>query len=353
MPPRGDTVQILQSTLQTAISQRGRYYKQVLSLAFRFEADDTQANRDTGNFQNILKALKLYEAVELVLSAGDPTPGWTLTDKLRTLLVTRHKIDGRVLVIIHYAGHGALNASDKLIFLANPNSPTSLSYDGSLSILENDDYTQDTDVIIILDSCYSGTAARAMDIKDRSIEIVASVGYDQQALGNSSQLARLQNKTFTSRLADEVAKQVGQGVTSVSLAELVTRLRETSHQQRKPVYRLKVGTTAIRVPNQGSTSVAPHLRLTGDQRRQMSVSQPLSGSSSTPSAQNLTALFKVHTNTDNPTGEVSNFLLYITMIKLTNSLAYSQPCRLGTQLRPCVRNRDCRSVQDRLGCLDS
>lgn len=50
-----------------------------------------------------------------------------------------------------------------------------------------------------------GIATRGIDGQKRSVEIIASVGHDHKALGNPSDLARIVNRTFTSRLVDEVA----------------------------------------------------------------------------------------------------------------------------------------------------
>lgn len=51
------------------------------------------------------------------------------------------------------------------------------------------------------------------------------MGLEQSTLGNSSDLARIQNCTFTSRLADEVARSIGrEDFTSISFAEAVDEL---------------------------------------------------------------------------------------------------------------------------------
>ena len=86
-------------------------------------------------------------------------------------------------------------------------------------------------------SSSSSTAAmvgvtRGIDGQKRRSEIIASMGHDQKALGNPSDLARIVNRTFSSRLVGEVAKRVGRAaradVTSISFAEVVDEFRRTS-----------------------------------------------------------------------------------------------------------------------------
>ena len=75
---------------------------------------------------------------------------------------------------------------------------------------------------LILDCCVSGMPSRGTEWRNRSVEIIASTGLEQSALGNSSDLARIQNCTFTSRLADGVARSIGrEDVTSIFFAEVV------------------------------------------------------------------------------------------------------------------------------------
>lgn len=72
----------------------------------------------------------------------------------------------------------------------------------------DDESFRNADLILILDSCFAGTETRDFDSGDRSVEMIASVEYDHSALGNSSDYARIQNSTFTSRLAVEVAQRL-------------------------------------------------------------------------------------------------------------------------------------------------
>lgn len=140
-----------------------------------------------------------------------------------------------------------------------------------------------TDVILILDCYYSGTVARALSQDDRSVEIIAAVEIDQTALGDPSNQARLQRRTFTSRIADEIARIVGSTEqSSISFAEIISALRKNSNVDRMPEYFLRRGSMAIRV-------ATPKMSRDRHSRHSESSStDPISP------GQNLMAVFKVH-----------------------------------------------------------
>lgn len=90
----------------------------------------------------------------------------------------------RCLIIGHYAGHGSL-MYDNLYFVAGPSSNQRFAYERSLaSLMDPGEVLPNTDCILILDSCFSGTATRGRNPCDWSDELVVSVGLAQKALGN-------------------------------------------------------------------------------------------------------------------------------------------------------------------------
>ena len=215
----------MREILEEALAQRGRYYSNHFSFSIRFEADDTSAARDTTHFQHIIQLLKLPKARELVLMKDDQMPIWTVIGLLQDLSRRIIKVDGRSLVIGHYAGHGAVK-DDKLVFFGSQSSRNRLfGFEITLGTLfENSDSSipvfETTDVILIIDSCYSGNCTRGLGATGRSVEIIASVGAKQQAFGNASDRARVQNRTFTSRLADSIALRVGKAILQYRLRKL-------------------------------------------------------------------------------------------------------------------------------------
>ncbi|KAI9794872.1 MAG: hypothetical protein M1816_003001 [Peltula sp. TS41687] len=101
-------------------------------------------------------------AEEIIISRDDLRPG-AVQGRLSDIF---HRIalnQGRTLLLGHYAGHGVTN---------------------SLWTPEEQGGLHGTDVGLILDSCYSGLATRALEKTKRSVEIIAAVDADEQALGN-------------------------------------------------------------------------------------------------------------------------------------------------------------------------
>lgn len=80
------------------------------------------------------------------------------------------------------------------------------------------------------------------------MEIVPSVKATQTSLRNNPDIARLQVKTFTSKLAEEIVKRRRQ-MARISLSEVVEYLVNISKPERTPVYDLRVARMGICIPN--------------------------------------------------------------------------------------------------------
>jgi hypothetical protein len=289
----------LRQVLSNTIAQRGKFYKNFFAFTVRFEGDDTSADRDTKNFQDMLRLIGISSVKVIVLEKADKTPAFTLSYLLRDLFKQISVLDGRTLLIGHYAGHGAIDAMDRLFFFDSPRILQKVSLKSFEELYDEttEDLLSQTDVLMIFDSCFSGLATRGLESGDRSVEIISSVGSAQKAHGNSPDLARVQNRTFTSRLADEVARRVGRGATTISFAQVIDDLRCTSQPERKPQYKLQVGSMGMRVPVRGATQTpesqtgVPSLaRLP----RQQSGSSKSYVSASSSIASTATVIFKVH-----------------------------------------------------------
>lgn len=289
----------LRQVLSNAIAQRGKFYRNFFGFTVRFENDDTSAVRDTKNFQDMLRLLGIPSAKEIVLKKDDKTPAFTLSYLFRELFKQISGLDGRTLVIGHYVGHGAIDAMDRLFFFDSQkiHQKVSLKTFEELYDETTEDLLSQADVLMIFDSCFSGLATRGLESGGRSVEIISSVGSAQKAYGNFSDLARVQNKTFTSRLADEVARRVGHGETTIAFAQVIDDLRATSQPERRPQYKLQVGAMGIRVPVRGAkqtiqpqTGASSLARL--PHQKSGSSESYLSASSSVASA--ATVIFKVH-----------------------------------------------------------
>lgn len=294
----------LRSTLQNAVSQRGRYYAEVFSFSVYFEADDTSAFRDTEHFQNVLKMLELPAATELVILANDRNPAGTFEKFIYELDIKAQDTDNKYLILGHYAGHAGLSVDGtSLVFYDTLSKRQRMTLKRTFEPLYdvNEGNFENTDVVIILDSCYSAQATRSSKGLGRGVEIVASVGVDQQALGNASRFARIQNKTFTSRLADEVARRVGrQDTTSISFSEIVEELGRVSLPQRVPEYNLKVGGVGIRLPIPISAKLPPHLRILSQRHQRTSSENSIDVLDTKAPSSKFFACFKVHLSSTDP-----------------------------------------------------
>ena len=321
----GSEVSQLRTRIEAALDQRSRHYACYFTFAIRYEKDDTSAEKDMANFQTILKMLGLPVAMELVIPADDVTPLWTLINWWAKLIATRKLNAGRALIIGHYAGHGGLNSHGQLFFQASPQYPAHFLYEKSFDIFfEESNIPPETDVCIILDACYSGVATRGDGGRTWTAELIAAVGPEQKALENWSYSARVQNQSFTSRLVDEVAREVGKGATGIVLADIVSTLRQHSNPDRMPIYQLKAGKFANRIPSLKNVQFPPHQRTSSQhQRRQATLSAPasssVSGSITSPfhgslqpsatTSSDLSAVFQVHLQTVDPTGPEAQMLL--------------------------------------------
>ena len=111
------------------------------------------------------------------------------------------------------------------------------------------DFLSKTEVVILLDCCYSGSAIRGSNNSDRIVEVISAVGSTQKALGNlPSNDQRVSAITFTARLTTEIAFQHKGGANSICFAEIIQTLMEKASRFRRPQCKLMVGAQAIRIP---------------------------------------------------------------------------------------------------------
>ena len=302
-----EQVQAVRETLQHAVANRGRQYAHHHTFTFRFQDDDTRADRDSQKFQSMLRVLNLPAAEEVVLSSK--MVAWDFRPVIDRLTKKLDVEEDRKFLMFHYAGHAKLNDSGDLCLVPSLNSKAFLDFAREFGILWSAEVVLDrVDVVIILDCCYSAASARGPIQADRTVEIVSSVGMSQQALGNPSTVARMQNRTFTSRLADEVARTVGNpDKTSVSFSEIVAKMRGTSRPERVPEYAVKLGGPSIRLPISRTRSQAG----TSSSGRSHGHSRSSSSISATPDS-DVMAIFRVRLGDADSSGdEVSRLVEWI------------------------------------------
>lgn len=115
-------MELARGILENAIIQRGKPYQEMFAESVRFEADETSADKDQQIFFSLVKFINIPLAANhpqsLVIRTDDVHPGWTVSFFLERLLDVISACDGRSLLILHYAGHGGLNADGELTFFA-------------------------------------------------------------------------------------------------------------------------------------------------------------------------------------------------------------------------------------------
>ena len=271
-----DQIQDIRDVLQGAVDNRGRQYAFCHTYSITFKNGDARASDDTSHFQTMLRLLGLPRAKEIILE--EKTSLWDLHDEFGKLTNLLDQEDGRKLIIMHYAGVGLFKEGD-FHLAASLTSNRTLHFDQGFGSLwtSNGDF-DNSDVILILDCCYSRAMTRSMKQTDRSVEIVAAAGMTREACENPSNRIRVQNRTLTSRLSDEIGRAVSNNDrSSVAFSEIIADMRQTSITERLPEYSLRQGTIGIRLPLPES-------------------SRAMAQESSSSSDPQLTALFKIHLN---------------------------------------------------------
>jgi hypothetical protein len=98
-------------------------------------------------------------------------------------LKAAHDAAGRSLIIVHYVGHGKIDANGQLVLLANAKMPRSFSFHLTFfdAVSQNSIFADHVDVVFILDSFYSGKATRVIGGPGSIVEVLAAVEADQTA----------------------------------------------------------------------------------------------------------------------------------------------------------------------------
>ncbi|KAB8270651.1 hypothetical protein BDV30DRAFT_241263 [Aspergillus minisclerotigenes] len=235
----------LRQCLETAMATRVRQYQKVIPFAIRWQGDNIEAERDTNNFNMILRSLGFPSAVEYIISTSDKVPGWALMHKFMDIVGEGLMCDGRALVMVHYAGHGMESPSGELLLCG----PGDKNIQASFALFSNvDDKAQidSVDVIFILDCCWSHLATRSADNRERVTEVVAATSFQDPTANIPGSRVSL-----TARLSAAIAKAVGQKHEHIEFAELVRDLR-AEDTPTKPTHGLLAGTRSIRLKLPGS-----------------------------------------------------------------------------------------------------
>jgi hypothetical protein len=204
------------TAIAAAVKRRNSAYNHSFALSVRWEADNTNAVEDTNRFQTILSTFNFPKAEELVLLSNDKTPGWSVHKKIHRIFEDAKRSVGRVVIMIHYAGHGFVKKGK--LFASKDGTggkPMNLSKFMVEPSLEDDYYLADTrnvDVVYILDCCYAHRATRGSVDVTRVVEILAATD-DETPTAMSPP-----RNTLTGKLRGEIARRKRDGYQYVEMA---------------------------------------------------------------------------------------------------------------------------------------
>lgn len=103
-----------EAALQVAVSRRGTEYSNFYAFNFRWEDDNTNADRDENSFRELVQLLGFPSPDVYVIPTGDLMLGFGVRHRVSQMLVKAGHALGRSIIIIHYAGHGSANDLNEL-----------------------------------------------------------------------------------------------------------------------------------------------------------------------------------------------------------------------------------------------
>lgn len=228
----------------------------------RFEADETFADKDQQMFIHLVKFINLLLTSNhpkfLVPWFYEPT-AYTLVGSwvsflerrlnviccVRRAITTTITLRGSWRAERQWRPYFLCTSSRGLIFKLHQSNRSKFGCLPPISFGKK--WLERTDVVIILDGCFSGKVIRAIPPAEKTVEILAAVGTDQLALGNPTVSARILDRTFTAGLPGEVTIRRRWEQNSLVLSEVIANLRAHSNTNRLPLFETVVGSMAIRI----------------------------------------------------------------------------------------------------------
>lgn len=259
---RGQATEKIRLSLQNAIDSRGRHYQNIYALSFHFARDQTGGAEDSATFVGMARSLGVE--TPLVFTIPDPGnesragPEYAVGQRLWNFLIScapPMKSEARVLVLLHYAGHGMIDKNEELVFFADSAYPRTFRFNFTLNPLFapfEEIYLDKIDAVTILDACQVGIATRSSTQTGRAAEVVSAVRANQTAFSKQNQI------TLTSRLASEVDLRRGRAHASISFPEVIVELQKSANPNRFPEFKLLTLTSPIRVHLLPPSSILVH-----------------------------------------------------------------------------------------------
>ncbi|KAK6344302.1 hypothetical protein TWF696_007942 [Orbilia brochopaga] len=219
-----------------------------------FESDDTNAKADSTAFAKAMREMfGLIDAnvFEVVFPEDmDPFDYWAF-NIMGKISQVRSSCIGRKLMILHFAGHGALDDSNRLLLEGNPTGHNQcLPWD----IIEAPfrPYMKhpygEVDVACVLDCCYPGAFNTPSASPGRTVEVLAAT--DARSTIAARALQDI-GATFTQRFIFEMRSIVAdKGKPPVTFPDILKKMQNRKREPSKspPVYRTLYGDAPILLP---------------------------------------------------------------------------------------------------------
>ncbi|KAJ9324540.1 hypothetical protein DTO027B5_7349 [Paecilomyces variotii] len=182
------------------------------------------------------------EPHELVIGSRQAQPGWLLTQELiEKLTMPAWKAQGRSVVVVHYAGHGAASAGGDELLLTNSSGKV-MKASAVLQAFQTYDDQVDVDILVIFDCCWSFLASRTMKPGARLVEIITA-GDERDPIAFESTV----KASLTSKLFIEIRQRAQMCHQYVEFTDVISELRRIS-PLKKPCHASLLGVGSIKLP---------------------------------------------------------------------------------------------------------
>ncbi|KAJ6257758.1 hypothetical protein Dda_7547 [Drechslerella dactyloides] len=279
----------LHKKLNEAVRQRDFQYKLVFVVTMSFETDDTDAHADSKAFSKAMKEMfNLPDAniLEVVFPKDRDADSFWALHILAEIEQVKESCIGRKLLLLHFAGHGALDSSNQLLLQGNSTRfIQELPWDLVKMFLFNPyrvEHKGVLDVACILDCCYSGAFVTPNAPSDKIVEILAAA--DARSRTTVRKTKHIE-ATFTQRFIFEMRSMVAnEDKAPITFPEILKRLQYRPRQPSKPspVYSMICGdvpillpVTSLQLPTVPHASTGPSNPLVIDSWRPQEHSVPL------------------------------------------------------------------------------
>ncbi|CRL26464.1 Peptidase C14, caspase catalytic [Penicillium camemberti] len=210
----------LKAELNQVATARGNVYAKKMGIIIRWDGDNTGAEEDAITMSRVMDTFNI-QCTHHILKTSDPIPGWTLTDKIRKMILDCCNSKLNSLFVVYYAGHGTI-VDGNLYFAMGEKLVSWSKIRADLNSYEDTDAMRRIDVLGVLDCCYSGAATRAQN--SRTFQVIAACGPKE---GTNPRIG--QTISFTMRLFRAVHHFKGQASASMTTAALFREI-----QRQKP-----------------------------------------------------------------------------------------------------------------------